>query len=148
MRARYGQETSRATTTQQWACITSATDTGGVELNRVFQLNGAVQCPLTYGHIPARQLYEQMRAYIAGIEEERARHHQSTTNNPWWWPKLFDADHAAALRGSFPEHRDLTDEELNTVFNDGRKYAVGDCYAEYELLANYILWNTDENAKP
>lgn len=51
---------------------------GGVNLVRVVQANGGVQCPLDHCHIPMRELYEQMRAYIAGIEEERARH-QSTT---------------------------------------------------------------------
>jgi len=51
---------------------------GGVELDRIIRPGGATQCPLGLGHRPKRELWEQMRAYIAGIEEERARH-QSTT---------------------------------------------------------------------
>lgn len=41
---------------------------GGYCLERTVNDAGGVTCPLTQGHIPARELYEQMRAYIAGIE--------------------------------------------------------------------------------
>lgn len=45
---------------------------GGVCLHRMSNESGGVTTPLTHGHVPARELYEQMRAYIAGIETGRA----------------------------------------------------------------------------
>lgn len=41
---------------------------GGVCLHRMSNTGGGVSCPLNAGHGPKRELYEQMRAMIAGIE--------------------------------------------------------------------------------
>lgn len=41
---------------------------GGVCLHRMANTGGGVTCPLSNGHGPKRELYEQLRAYIAGIE--------------------------------------------------------------------------------
>lgn len=41
---------------------------GGYCLHRMMNEGGGVTCPLGNGHGPARELYEQMRAYIAGFE--------------------------------------------------------------------------------
>lgn len=41
---------------------------GGVCLHRMSNTSGGVSCPLNAGHGPKRELYEQMRAMIAGIE--------------------------------------------------------------------------------
>ena len=40
---------------------------GGVSLHRMVNDSGGVSSPLGYGHIPKRELYERMRAFIAGI---------------------------------------------------------------------------------
>ena len=42
--------------------------TVGVCLHRMSNTSGGVSCPLNAGHGPKRELYEQMRAMIAGIE--------------------------------------------------------------------------------
>ena len=41
---------------------------GGVCLHRMSNTSGGVSCPLNAGHGPKRELYEQMRAMVAGIE--------------------------------------------------------------------------------
>lgn len=41
---------------------------GGVCLHRMSNTSGGVSCPLNAGHGPKRELYEQMRAMIAGVE--------------------------------------------------------------------------------
>lgn len=41
---------------------------GGACLHRMSNTSGGVSCPLNAGHVPKRELYEQMRAMIAGIE--------------------------------------------------------------------------------
>jgi len=43
---------------------------GGYCLHRMSLINGcnAVNAPLTAGHIPARQLYNELNAFIKGIE--------------------------------------------------------------------------------
>lgn len=45
---------------------------GGWCLHRTMNEGGGVTCPIAQGHIPARELYEQMHAYIRGIETGRA----------------------------------------------------------------------------
>jgi len=47
-------------------CISQAY--GGVELQRVMNHGGGVDCPLSSGHCPKRELYEQMRTFIYGLE--------------------------------------------------------------------------------
>lgn len=44
---------------------------GGVCLHRMSNENGGVTTPLCYGHVPKRELYEQMRAFIAGIQFDK-----------------------------------------------------------------------------
>jgi hypothetical protein len=44
---------------------------GGVELVRMSNLGGGVDNPLRTGHVPKRELYNRMQAYIAGMEEKR-----------------------------------------------------------------------------
>jgi hypothetical protein len=41
---------------------------GGVCLHRMSNESGGVTTPLTYGHVPKRELYNAMLAYIAGFE--------------------------------------------------------------------------------
>jgi hypothetical protein len=41
---------------------------GGFCLHRIVNDGGGVTTPLSMGHIPARRLYEQMHAYLSGIE--------------------------------------------------------------------------------
>ena len=42
---------------------------GGVSLERMMNDGGGVTCPLGLGHVSKRELYEQIHAYIRGIEE-------------------------------------------------------------------------------
>lgn len=41
---------------------------GGYCLHRMVNENGGVTTPLSGGHIPARELYNEMHAFIRGIE--------------------------------------------------------------------------------
>jgi len=41
---------------------------GGYCLHRVHNTGGGVSTPLSGGHIPARDLYERMHAYLCGFE--------------------------------------------------------------------------------
>lgn len=41
---------------------------GGFSLERTTSNTGAVMLPLSMGHIPARDLYNRINAYISGIE--------------------------------------------------------------------------------
>ena len=41
---------------------------GGVCLHRITNEGGGVTCPIGMGHVPKRELYERMHAYIAGLE--------------------------------------------------------------------------------
>ena len=45
---------------------------GGYCLHRVANHGGGVSCPLSSGHIPARDLYERMHAYIRGMDDARS----------------------------------------------------------------------------
>ena len=45
---------------------------GGYCLHRVANTGGGVTCPLSGGHIPARDLYDRMLAYIRGMEDARS----------------------------------------------------------------------------
>jgi hypothetical protein len=40
---------------------------GGVCLHRIVNEGGGVKCPIVSGHIPKRELFEQMHAYIKGL---------------------------------------------------------------------------------
>lgn len=42
---------------------------GGWCLHRMSNTSGGVTCPIVHGHIPARQLYDLMHAYIRGYDE-------------------------------------------------------------------------------
>lgn len=44
---------------------------GGVCLHRMSNESGGVNCPLSQGHGPKRELYGQMQAFIAGIESTK-----------------------------------------------------------------------------
>ena len=44
---------------------------GGVSLHQMHNDAGGVSCPLSGGHVPKRDLYERMHAYIRGIEDGR-----------------------------------------------------------------------------
>ncbi len=44
---------------------------GGYELQRVDNDSGGVSCPIGNGHGPARELADQMRAFIRGLEFAR-----------------------------------------------------------------------------
>ena len=44
---------------------------GGVCLHRMHNESGGVSCPLSQGHRPKRELYDQMWAMLAGIEIAR-----------------------------------------------------------------------------
>ena len=41
---------------------------GGYMLARVSNTSGGISCPLSHGHIPARDLYERIHAYLAGYD--------------------------------------------------------------------------------
>lgn len=41
---------------------------GGWNLARTMNTSGGITCPISAGHLPARELYERMYAYIRGIE--------------------------------------------------------------------------------
>jgi len=41
---------------------------GGVNLMRNVNLGGGVSEPLSFGHVPKRELYQMLCAFIAGIE--------------------------------------------------------------------------------
>lgn len=43
---------------------------GGFCLQRMVNDGGGVTCPLSQGHIPARELYNQMQSFIRGLEYE------------------------------------------------------------------------------
>jgi hypothetical protein len=44
---------------------------GGVCLHRMMNEGGGVNTPLGLGHVPKRELYNQLRAYVAGLEERK-----------------------------------------------------------------------------
>ena len=44
---------------------------GGYMLARVSNTSGGISCPLSHGHIPARELYERMHAFLRGYEEAK-----------------------------------------------------------------------------
>jgi hypothetical protein len=44
---------------------------GGYCLHRMVGETGGVTCPLYSGHIPARDLYERMHAYLRGMDDAR-----------------------------------------------------------------------------
>ena len=41
---------------------------GGVNLNRHVNLGGGANEPLSFGHVPKKELYQMLCAFIAGIE--------------------------------------------------------------------------------
>lgn len=41
---------------------------GGVCVHRMMNEGGGVTCPLSHGHAPKREVFEQLGAYIDGIE--------------------------------------------------------------------------------
>ncbi len=45
---------------------------GGYSLERVVTTGGGVNCPLGGGHMPARELFHRIHAYISGIESKVA----------------------------------------------------------------------------
>jgi hypothetical protein len=45
---------------------------GGVNLERMYNKDGGISCPLTGGHITKRDLYNRMHAYLSGIEAGKA----------------------------------------------------------------------------
>ena len=44
---------------------------GGVELVRTMNTGGGVNTPIGGGHMPKRELYERIYAYIRGIEDSK-----------------------------------------------------------------------------
>ena len=44
---------------------------GGVQLQRTVNGSGGVTCPIGQGHMPKRDLYERMHAFIAGLESAK-----------------------------------------------------------------------------
>lgn len=44
---------------------------GGWCVHRMSNDGGGVTTPISYGHIPARELYEQLHAYLRGFEAGR-----------------------------------------------------------------------------
>lgn len=65
-------------------------------------------------------------------------------DKPYWYPIRADEDYFKMLREDYPEKADLSDEELNDYFNDGREFSilwdhVGDAYSDYVPLANAFL---------
>lgn len=49
----------------------------GYQLQRICNASGGVTCPLGEGYTTKRELYEKMRAYLAGLE-----HHETLLNKP------------------------------------------------------------------
>lgn len=45
---------------------------GGVCLHQIMNEGGGVTCPLSQGHGPKRALYDELRAFIAGIELQQS----------------------------------------------------------------------------
>ena len=45
---------------------------GGVCLHRMHNEGGGVSCPIGMGHVPKRELYDRMQAYLSGITAERS----------------------------------------------------------------------------
>ena len=41
---------------------------GGVCVHRMENTGGGVSTPISYGHVPKRELYEKLVSFIAGIE--------------------------------------------------------------------------------
>ena len=41
---------------------------GGVCVHRTMNKGGGVDTPITYGHVPKRELFEKLVSFIAGIE--------------------------------------------------------------------------------
>lgn len=44
---------------------------GGVCLHRTINESGGVTCPIGMGHVPKRDLYNRMVAFIAGLEASK-----------------------------------------------------------------------------
>ncbi len=44
---------------------------GGVCLHRISSAGGGVMTPLSYGHVPKRDLYNQMCAFLSGLAAEK-----------------------------------------------------------------------------
>lgn len=44
---------------------------GGYCLQRVSNTSGGVSCPLFHGHMPARHVYNEMHAFIRGLEFQK-----------------------------------------------------------------------------
>jgi hypothetical protein len=44
---------------------------GGVCLHRMCNVSGGVSTPLMGGHVPKRELFNAMHAYLAGLTEDR-----------------------------------------------------------------------------
>lgn len=44
---------------------------GGWNVHRMVNEGGGVSCPISHGHIPARELFGLIHAYIKGIETAR-----------------------------------------------------------------------------
>lgn len=67
------------------------------------------------------------------------------SEKPFWYPDRADGDWCARLRADYPEHADLSDEELMEEFNpEGWKYAdtwdhLGDAREDWEHLADAYL---------
>lgn len=45
---------------------------GGVCLHRMSNESGGVSTPLVYGHVPKRELYNSMQAFIRGLTQTKA----------------------------------------------------------------------------
>ena len=45
---------------------------GGVCLHRMSNESGGVSTPLVYGHVPKRELYNAMQAFIRGLTQTKA----------------------------------------------------------------------------
>lgn len=45
---------------------------GGVCLHRMYNAGGGVSTPLMGGHVPKRELFNAMHAYLSGLAENRA----------------------------------------------------------------------------
>lgn len=41
---------------------------GGVNLVRMHNENGGISCPINHGHVPKRELYNLLYAFIRGVE--------------------------------------------------------------------------------
>ena len=41
---------------------------GGVELQRMMNEGGGIDTPLGYGHVPKRELWNKMQAFLRGLE--------------------------------------------------------------------------------